>query len=234
MTTYEETVRIREVLNDVHDERDRQLAQWGEQNHPDHMPADYPVGDTPNYERTAQHWKSVNAARVAWMNERGVPTDRNAAWDGILLEEVYEALAETDPAKMRAELVQVAATATAWVESIDRRCGRKVNISERPTCPKCDKPYVRHGITSELTCFVHGNPNGSEPERRIWNSWQTATLKPGDKVRVRASNHDMFGEEGVVIEPNNGLFQWNVKIPTSPTNRKLFGLNEADLELIPE
>ena len=39
----------------------------------------------------------------------------------ILAEEVAEALAETDPAKLRAELVQVAAVAVQWVEAIDGR-----------------------------------------------------------------------------------------------------------------
>jgi hypothetical protein len=39
----------------------------------------------------------------------------------ILEEEVAEALAETDPAKLREELVQVAAVAVKWIEEIDRR-----------------------------------------------------------------------------------------------------------------
>lgn len=39
----------------------------------------------------------------------------------MLLEEVAEAFAESDDARLRAELVQVAAVAQAWIESIDRR-----------------------------------------------------------------------------------------------------------------
>ena len=39
----------------------------------------------------------------------------------ILLEEVFEALAESNPARLRVELVQVAAVAVAWVEKIDRQ-----------------------------------------------------------------------------------------------------------------
>lgn len=42
-------------------------------------------------------------------------------WRTILAEEVYEAFAETDPARLRHELVQVAAVAAAWVEDIDSR-----------------------------------------------------------------------------------------------------------------
>ncbi|MFH8405513.1 hypothetical protein ACH4FX_12170 [Streptomyces sp. NPDC018019] len=47
-------------------------------------------------------------------------TDRRLDWTGILLEEVYAALSESDPAKIRTELVQVAAVAAAWIECIDR------------------------------------------------------------------------------------------------------------------
>jgi len=42
-------------------------------------------------------------------------------WRDILLEEIFEALAEEDPEKLRAELIQVAAVAVAQVEAIDRR-----------------------------------------------------------------------------------------------------------------
>ena len=41
-------------------------------------------------------------------------------WRHILVEEVDEAIAEADPVRLRAELVQVAAVAVAWVEATDR------------------------------------------------------------------------------------------------------------------
>lgn len=44
-------------------------------------------------------------------------------WRDILDEEVCEAFAETDPARVREELVQVAAVCAAWIEDIDRRVG---------------------------------------------------------------------------------------------------------------
>jgi len=43
------------------------------------------------------------------------------SWADILLEEVFEALAEDDPAALRVELIQVAAVAVQWVEAIDRK-----------------------------------------------------------------------------------------------------------------
>ena len=103
----------REALADVEFERAAQDARWGEQNHPDVPAAALPSVDVRyRHHLDAEWWKTINDARV----ESG-----NLAWDGVLLEEVYEALAESDPAKLRAELIQVAAVAVAWVEAIDRR-----------------------------------------------------------------------------------------------------------------
>lgn len=45
-------------------------------------------------------------------------------WRHILQEEVFEALAEGDPAKLRVELLQVAAVALRWVDAIDERGDR--------------------------------------------------------------------------------------------------------------
>lgn len=110
----------RPVWMDVHAERLRQEARWGQQNHPDSYAADDRY--TPaSYSRSADYWKRVNAERVAEQNALGTPPDRNSAWDGILLEEAFEALAETDPALRRAELIQVAAVAVAMIEALDRR-----------------------------------------------------------------------------------------------------------------
>lgn len=42
-----------------------------------------------------------------------------ATWRHILLEEVYEAFAESDPQALRTELIQCGAVITAWIEDID-------------------------------------------------------------------------------------------------------------------
>lgn len=42
-------------------------------------------------------------------------------WRDVLKEEYCEALAESDPVKLEAELTQVAAVAIAWIEDIRRR-----------------------------------------------------------------------------------------------------------------
>lgn len=90
-----------DVVDEVHDERESQDAKWGEQNHPD--------GTSDSY--------ALNA-HVARENYE---LAEKLTWRHILTEEFYEALAETDPVKLRAELIQVAAVAVAWIEAIDRR-----------------------------------------------------------------------------------------------------------------
>lgn len=98
------------ILGEVIDETDRQDKKWGEQNHPDVRPGSSAVRG--HYAAVADLWKAANAERA-----------RSGAisWDGILLEEVYEAFAEEDPVKLRAELVQSAAVIVQSIAAIDRR-----------------------------------------------------------------------------------------------------------------
>jgi hypothetical protein len=96
---------IDRVLDEVYTERVTQNTKWGEQNHPDGTGGPSRVADADGM----RQWTNMQAA------------EKTLAWIDILEEEVAEALAETDPAKLRAELVQVAAVAAAWIEAIDRR-----------------------------------------------------------------------------------------------------------------
>lgn len=93
------------TLEEVSHERGRQVAKWGEQNHPD--------GTGYAYLRE-QAAKARHECQVA-------AADGRVTWRLILREEYREALAETDPERLRTELVQVAAVAAAWIEAIDRR-----------------------------------------------------------------------------------------------------------------
>lgn len=98
------------VLAEVLHELDRQHAMWGEQNHPD-MSDDVSAGRA-MFAGYANRYKRINAVAA---------TAGDIDWTGIFLEEVYEALAESDPALIRAELVQAAAVAVQWCAAIDRR-----------------------------------------------------------------------------------------------------------------
>jgi hypothetical protein len=91
------------------DERARQDAKWGEQNHPNG------TGDEPGSRLRA---KQADHAREVCQKHAA---DGTVTWLDILREELAEAFAESDPVNLRSELIQVAAVAVAWVEAIDRR-----------------------------------------------------------------------------------------------------------------
>jgi hypothetical protein len=93
------------VLADILEERLRQEDQWGEQNHPDGTGLPYDA-------------ETAEAARTRCQEAAAGGT---VTWRNILFEEVWEAMAEDDPARLRDELIQVAAVAAAWAEAIDRR-----------------------------------------------------------------------------------------------------------------
>lgn len=93
------------ILREVASERDRQDAKWGVQRHPN--------GTNPA--RYGQH-RELSRTLCDAAARQGVVT-----WRHILLEEVYEGLAEEHPAKLRSELVQVAAVVVNWIEDLDSR-----------------------------------------------------------------------------------------------------------------
>lgn len=95
------------ILAEVQNERLQQDAKWGEQNHVDG------TGVTDEQKLLADNAKAM--CQQAFAEGRG-------DWAHILFEEVREVLAESDLASLRAELIQVAAVAVAWVGAIDRRC----------------------------------------------------------------------------------------------------------------
>ena len=90
-------------------ERIAQHKKWGVQNHPDGTGSDTQKAAADRARMTCEH-----------NNRTGQVT-----WADILREEFHEALAESDPVLLRAELIQVAAVAAAWVEAIDRRTDTK-------------------------------------------------------------------------------------------------------------
>ena len=117
------TPGVRQFAEDNDTERQRQLAKFGEQHHPDGT--GLPI-----------HQHAANRYRDA--------ADRNAAagvlaWRDVLLEEVYEAIAEKEPGALRTELVQVAAVCAAWVTDLDSRTPTAV---EPAACGKCRRPFV--------------------------------------------------------------------------------------------
>jgi hypothetical protein len=98
------------IFKAIHEEHIRQDEKWGEQNHKmistdqDHIPG----------------LCRADAENLRAQNERFSKNGR-IGWDTILLEEVYEVFAETEPVRQRAKMVQVAAVAVQIIEYLDRR-----------------------------------------------------------------------------------------------------------------
>lgn len=99
------TPGVKAFAEEIDAERGRQLAKFGEQRHPDGtgLPGDQGQADIAR--RICQ--KAADGGTLAWRH--------------ILQEEVREALAESDPVKLRAELLQVGAVVAAWIWDIDNR-----------------------------------------------------------------------------------------------------------------
>lgn len=99
-------------IESLFDERCRQHNMWGVRDHPDVnelVPRDrYGIGSAEELRQACQDRFRLD----------------KGSWTDILLEEVAEAVEEAvagNSANLRAELIQVAAVITAWVEAIDRR-----------------------------------------------------------------------------------------------------------------
>lgn len=114
--------KVTSVLAEIADERRAQHERWGEQNHHDFDPIlSSRVGGC-SEQRMANHYEIPTADRARFACDQAHRIG-HGSWADILIEEVAEAVGtcnETDD-RLRAELVQVAAVAVAWIEAIDRR-----------------------------------------------------------------------------------------------------------------
>ena len=99
------------VLFGVRIEREQQDHKWGEQNHPDGTGSDLQVMG-----RSAGAWSVLLRQDCQAAADRG-----DVTWFKVLLEEVFEAGAETDSKRLMEELFQIAAVCVAWIQAINRR-----------------------------------------------------------------------------------------------------------------
>lgn len=108
------------VAREVWDERVRQLDKWGVQRHAD-LWLEEGFSMVKPADITKDEWTYAETAD--WLRDQcDLYHDLGEdSWDLILLEEVFEALAEDDHDRLRAELVQVAAVVFAWIDDLDSR-----------------------------------------------------------------------------------------------------------------
>jgi len=106
------------ILGEIARERMAQRVKHGDQSH-------LPDGTGPRT-RVLEPVNEVSDAAVLlarWAKDATDTAAKNGTvtFTDILLEEVFEALAESDPARLRAELIQVAAVTVQWIEALDAR-----------------------------------------------------------------------------------------------------------------
>lgn len=94
------------LTGDLIDEIDRADTKFGNQ------------FDVPN--GTGADWQQHEAVLSRMACQSAFKTG-DGTWHAILHEEVAEAFAESDPALLRAELLQVAAVAIRWVDALDHQ-----------------------------------------------------------------------------------------------------------------
>ncbi|HEU5472720.1 MAG TPA: hypothetical protein VFV67_18895 [Actinophytocola sp.] len=114
------------VLDDITAERESQYTLWSFQHQ---MP-----------DGTGPQW--TNLADTARRECEHASETGQLSWRHVLVEEVAEALAEADPARLRRELVQVAAVAVQWLQAIDHRSTPAAQNGENvwPSPPSCSSP----------------------------------------------------------------------------------------------
>lgn len=110
-----------QIFDDIVKERQNQQKKHGNTSHPN--------GTGFHYQEMCQMFQKLT--KYNFQNDEG-------SWIDILLEEVFEAAAEEDPDRLRAELIQVAATACAWVKDLDNQ--------QDPTIFGNDLKFVRGKI----------------------------------------------------------------------------------------
>ncbi|GAA3982844.1 hypothetical protein GCM10023085_76290 [Actinomadura viridis] len=179
------------VLADIAAERASQDDLWGVQEFPD--------GSGPAYADRAEAAKAECAAA----SSRGELT-----WRHILAEEFFEALAESDPGRLRAELVQTAAVAVKWVQSLDRRAGEVDVPAEK---------LVRDGIPQII------RKGGRNPDVRVAGNDEYTSL-------LRAKLEEEVGEYTGSGDPSELADILEVLHALAA----LHGLTAADLEHLRE
>lgn len=155
------------VLEDVAVERNNQIDKWGYQTHPDLL--DGREGCRADYAMLSGFYRD--------RNDQAEVQDE-CDWTTILLEEVYEALAESDRKRIREELVQVAAVAVAWIEDIDsellagaHEMTEPVEVSPNKWHSRCTTCDYETPITTIMRVdgLIDKHEGGETVTRMLWS-----------------------------------------------------------------
>lgn len=150
------TPAIARIITDVVREVDASTEKHGPQ-------GGVPLGTGPKVEpieflsllAPAQYTSSVLAS-LARRRTDFATSQGDVTWSDILLEEVFEALAEEAPGKLRAELVQVAAVVVKMIGRIDA----DPSLVDGPTCSLCQRARTIYDNDYSPIQVMTGSPVG--------------------------------------------------------------------------
>lgn len=112
MTNHRDDMRTMAlILENVYDEMGRQDAKWGAQSLPD--------GTGPAL--TVVGVRADNIAEALKDRCDDLDSMGETTWGATMIEEAFEVLAEDDPAKLDAELVQLVAVGLQWLADLRTR-----------------------------------------------------------------------------------------------------------------
>lgn len=94
-----------DIYEEIQEHREFQDIRWGVHDHPS---------------GTGSRFYKDMADRAKERTRRNFK-EGSGCWIDLLTEEYFEACAESDYKPLREELIQVAATVVAWIESLDRQ-----------------------------------------------------------------------------------------------------------------
>ncbi|MEV8432022.1 hypothetical protein ACWHLZ_27950 [Streptomyces chartreusis] len=160
------TPGLRQLAEEVDAERQAQLAKWGVQLHPVIDARDIDIVTHHYYAGRADIWRQVNEERatasltVGRCSRCPEGPHTHTAWDGVLLEEVYEALGEADPVKRRIELVQVMAVCAAMIAAdesrgVDDSAAAAPELAHPASNPQVSAPNEVDEKTTRVLAALH-------------------------------------------------------------------------------
>jgi hypothetical protein len=177
-----------EILDELIKERRRQDARFPDQ----HLP-----NGTPEFAGRMGLVKARDAAQRTrdWAQKvcKGKAARGEVTWWDVLREEFYEVGAETDPARIREELIQVAAVAIRWIEDIDRGPDREINVPSDGTTAELDSRERKHRKNELARHLIsaHAMPVSFDlPEAELIEAHEHEHDGPGTiRNHARASRH---------------------------------------------
>lgn len=134
------------VLLGVADERQQQFARYGTN-------ADLEDGTGPLVAWLSPLARTADAGLIEHELRQDYNAQHQITWMHLVREEIAEAFCESDPTRLRAELIQVAALCVSWVEKLDQRAANRAEPEQR--CEQCYCPMSSHTATGCQACICN-------------------------------------------------------------------------------